>query len=264
MSDSAKVKQVGIQMVVVLVVVALLVGWAGSHLLGGGQGSDMVSTTDGGESAERLYTCGMHPNVIQKGPGICPICEMKLTPVRTESADGLDGGPTNERKILYWRAPMDPNYVSDVPGKSPMGMDLVPVYADAAESAGGHVIRIPRVTIQNMAIRTAVLGRGPLIKTIRTVGRVAYDEQQVTFINTKFEGWLEKLHVDQTGQLVSEGQPLFDVYSRELYSAQKEYLSAIEGLARMSKSTLTSARQEQQRLIEAAQIDLQGRRPDRW
>ena len=71
-------------------VVALLAGWAGSHLLGGGQRSDMVSSTDGGESVERLYTCGMHPNVLQKGPGICPICEMKLTPVRTESADGLD------------------------------------------------------------------------------------------------------------------------------------------------------------------------------
>jgi Cu(I)/Ag(I) efflux system membrane fusion protein/cobalt-zinc-cadmium efflux system membrane fusion protein len=147
---------------------------------------------------------------------------------------------------------MDPNFVSDKPGKSPMGMDLVPVYGEESEPATGHVIRIDPVTIQNMGIRTAALRRGPLIKTIRTIGRVDYDEQRVTFINTKFEGWIEKLHVNETGQYVEQGQPLFDVYSRELYTAQEEYQAAHRAVGRLADSTLPSAKEEALRMLEAA------------
>ncbi|HSK48613.1 MAG TPA: heavy metal-binding domain-containing protein, partial [Coriobacteriia bacterium] len=67
----------------------------------------------------------MHPNVLQKEPGDCPICHMKLTPLKKADEGGqASGGGTTERRVLYWRAPMDPNYISDKPGKSPMGMDL--------------------------------------------------------------------------------------------------------------------------------------------
>ncbi|MBU0616938.1 MAG: efflux RND transporter periplasmic adaptor subunit, partial [Planctomycetes bacterium] len=164
------------------------------------------------DDSVQLYTCGMHPNVIQKGPGECPICHMKLTPLK-QSGEGTavaETGP-KERKILYWRAPMDPSYISDKPGKSPMGMDLVPVYADKMQSATGKTVTIDPVTVQNMGIRTTTVSRGPLVKTIRTVGRVDYDEQTVTFIDTKFDGWIEKLHVDETGVLVEKGEPLFEV-----------------------------------------------------
>jgi len=199
----------------------------------------------------------MHPNVIQKGPGECPICHMKLTPLRADDESGSASatGP-KERKVLYWRAPMDPSYVSEKPGKSPMGMDLVPVYAPESESAAGMTISIDPVTIQNMGIRTATVRRGPLAKTIRTVGRVDYNEQTLYYLNTKFEGWIEKLSVDQTGVQVEPGQPLFDVYSPALYSAQEEFLAALRGVERLADSTMPEALEQSRRLLDAARIRL--------
>jgi len=158
--------------------------------------------------------------------------------------------------VLYWRAPMDPNYISDKPGKSPMGMDLVPVYGDEEAPASAQVIRIDPVTTQNMGIRTTTVKRGPLIKTIRTIGSVDYDEQLVTFVDTKFSGWIEKLDVDETGQHVEKGQRLFSVYSPELYAAQQEYLSAVESLPRLEASTFAPAREEAAKLVEAAATKL--------
>ena len=73
----------------------------------------ILVTADG-----QLYTCGMHPELILDEPGNCPICGMNLTPIR-----GNNQRTTGERKILYWRAPMNPNEVYDKPGKSRMGMD---------------------------------------------------------------------------------------------------------------------------------------------
>lgn len=205
---------------------------------------------------EQLYTCGMHPNVIQKGPGECPICHMKLTPLRAGDDDGGAAGGPQERKVLYWRSSMEPGFVSDRPGKDQMGMDLVPVYAEEGVSATGKYIRIDPVTVQNMGIRTATLARGPLVKTIRTVGRVDYDEETLYFINTKFEGWIEKLHVDQTGVQVEKGEPLFEVYSPALYSAQEEFLAALRGVERLAESTLTEARDQARQLVEAARVRL--------
>jgi Cu(I)/Ag(I) efflux system membrane fusion protein/cobalt-zinc-cadmium efflux system membrane fusion protein len=115
-----------------------------------------AETASASEAAE-LYTCGMHPNVVQEEPGTCPICGMDLTPVRSAAASQPASSPqsaSGERKIKYWVAPMDPTYISDKPGKSPMGMDLVPVYEDNAppESASGAVTIDPTV-VQNMGAR---------------------------------------------------------------------------------------------------------------
>jgi len=244
-------------MTVLAAVVALVAGVAGGRWFfptGGPSGNQAGSATEmtAGDD-EQWYTCGMHPNVLQRGPGECPICHMKLTPLKKADDSGqAAGGATTERRVLYWRAPMDPNYISDKPGKSPMGMDLVPVYADADESTSAHAIRIDPVTIQNMGIRTGVIKRGPLVKVIRTVGRVDYDEQTVTYINTKFKGWIERLYVDQTGQHVAGGQELFDVYSPELYAAQEEYLAATRNLPLLEGSTFPPAIEEAARLVDAA------------
>jgi len=243
---------------VVLVVVALAGGGIGGYALSQRLGTK-PSTGELGSSAgatatdgDQWYTCGMHPNVLQEGPGDCPICQMKLTPLKKDDEGGAGAEASKERKVLYWRAPMDPNYISQKPGKSPMGMDLVPVYADEEESGSAHTIRIDPVTTQNMGIRTAAVKRGPLIKTIRTVGRVDYDEPLVTFVDTKFNGWIEKLDVDETGQRVERGQLLFSVYSPELYAAQQEYLSAIQTLPLLEASTFAPARDEAVKMVEAA------------
>lgn len=240
-------------------VLGLIVGGAGGFWLtrqwAAGPGSEAQA---GGEAQTgRLYTCGMHPDVIREEPGECPICQMKLTPLKQHKADeGQKQAGPRERKILYWRAPMDPSYVSDSPGKSPMGMDLVPVYADEGESATGPTIQIDPVTIQNMGIRTTRVSRGPLVRTIRTVGRVDYDEQTLYFIDTKFEGWIETLYVNETGVQVARGDPLFDVYSPALYAAQEEFLAALRGLERLADSPVAEAREQAQRLVEAARVRL--------
>ena len=129
-----------------------------SLLLACGQGSsppsaEMASTAENAD----LYSCGMHPNVFQEGPGSCPICGMDLTPVRGAGSPAAAADPrtaSGERKIKYWVAPMDPTFISDKPGKSPMGMDLVPVYEDPTprESASGAVSIDPMV-VQNMGVR---------------------------------------------------------------------------------------------------------------
>ncbi|NOY69549.1 MAG: efflux RND transporter periplasmic adaptor subunit [Deltaproteobacteria bacterium] len=133
---------------------------------------------------------------------------------------------TGERKIAYWRAPMNPTEIYDKPGKSAMGMDLVPVYEDAA--AGGSDISIDPTTQQNMGIRTAIVQKGPLTHTLRTYGHITYDETRVTRINPKFSGWIERLYIDFKGQPVKKGEPLFTIYSPELITAQQDYLEAYQ------------------------------------
>ncbi|CUS94387.1 efflux RND transporter periplasmic adaptor subunit [Candidatus Kryptonium thompsonii] len=133
----------------------------------------------------------------------------------------------SERKILYYKDPMHPWITSDKPGKAPdCGMDLVPVYEGEEESEPG-IIRIDLAIVQNIGVKIEPVKRMRLTKTIRTVGRVDYNETKITVLTTKISGWIEKLYVDYTGKFVRKGEPLFEVYSPELVTAQEEYLRAI-------------------------------------
>jgi RND family efflux transporter MFP subunit len=163
----------------------------------------------------------MHPWIIQDHPGNCPICGMKLEPVHKTTG----AAPASERKILYYTSTMKPGETSPVPAKDSMGMDMVPVYENAA--AGSSGIAIDPATIQLMNIQTAEITRGPLRRTIRTVGTIDYNETALADVTTKFKGWIEKLYVDATGELVHRGEPLFAIYSPELYSAEAEYLAVL-------------------------------------
>jgi multidrug efflux pump subunit AcrA (membrane-fusion protein) len=116
-------------------------------------------------------------------------------------------------------------------------MEMVPVYEDEASDAA--TISIDPVTIQNMGIRLGTVVRGPLRRTVRTVGNIQPNETALTDVTTKFTGWIEKLHVDSTGKEVKKGDPLFDIYSPDLYSAQNEFLLALNGPAKMKQSALT-------------------------
>jgi multidrug efflux pump subunit AcrA (membrane-fusion protein) len=133
-----------------------------------------------------LYTCGMHPQIIQDHPGNCPICGMKLTAIHKGAGADNTASPANPSAIAV----------------------------DAA-------------TRQNMNLRTAAVTSGPLRKIIRTVGTIDYNETALAEVTTKFKGWIEKLDVDATGQLVHRGDPMFEIYSPELYSAEAEYLLAL-------------------------------------
>lgn len=131
-----------------------------------------------------------------------------------------------QRDISYWVAPMDPNYRRDDPGKSPMGMDLVPVYADEVDGEPG-VIAIDATIINNLGVRTARAQLGELSHLIETVGYVGYDEDTVQHVHTRVDGWIEKLATKATGDPVEKGQLLFELYSPTLVNAQEEYLAAL-------------------------------------
>ena len=202
-------------------------GAAGLLLAGCGRGNTTASTNSVTKE-KTLYTCGMHPQVIQDKPGNCPICGMKLTPIRKQGGVAGASAQSGERKIKYYRSTMAPGEVRQTPGKDSMGMDMVPVYEAAAAEADSSAIEIDPVTTQNMGIRTATVTRGPLRRAIRAVGVVDYDETTLADVTTKVKGWIEKLDVSATGQLVMRGDPLFEIYSPELYSAQVEYLLATD------------------------------------
>ena len=133
-----------------------------------------------------------------------------------------DDGP----EILYWVAPMDPNYRRDEPGKSPMGMDLVPVYA-GDEAADSGVVSIDPTLLNNLGVHTALAQRGSLPRRIDTVGYIGYDEDTLQHVHTRVDGWIEKLATTATGDPVTKGQLLFELYSPTLVNAQQEYLAAL-------------------------------------
>ena len=174
-------------------------------------------------AAKQLYTCGMHPQIVRDAPGNCPICGMKLQPVRANAASVASA--SGERKIQFYKSTMMPGEVSPTPGKDSMGMDLVPVY-DSENSATSN-IQIDSVTIQRMNLRTALVEHGPVRREFRAVGVVAYNEQGLRDITTKYEGWLEKMIVNATWATVKAGDPLFEIYSPDLYNAQLNYVVAL-------------------------------------
>jgi len=133
-----------------------------------------------------------------------------------------------EKKILYWVAPMDANFRRDGPGKSPMGMDLVPVYEEAEKSAGEPAIQISPAVINNIGVKKAKVKRENLHRIIDTVGYVMPDDNKSSHIHVRSEGWIEKLFVKTTNEMVQKGQPLFQIYSPQLVNAQAEYLQALE------------------------------------
>jgi Cu(I)/Ag(I) efflux system membrane fusion protein len=202
------------------------------------------------QSAKQLWTCGMHPQVIQDHPGNCPICGMKLVPVKNSSTSQPAAAAENKgRKIKYWRAPMDPNYISDKPGKSPMGMDLVPVYEEEAPADTG--IRVDPNFIQNFGVRTAKVEKGSIPADIRTVGILDYDQKRIVSVNTKFEGWIEKAKVNYIGEQVRKGDVLFEIYSPQLVTTQQEYLANLDYVNKLSANGDPDAVKRARLLLDA-------------
>jgi multidrug efflux pump subunit AcrA (membrane-fusion protein) len=162
-----------------------------------------------------------------------------------------DSSQRGERKIKYWVAPMDPTYIRDKPGKSPMGMDLVPFYEDDSAEQDGKVIRIDPVTVQNMGVRTSKVKRAPLQTSLRTIGHVTYDEGLVEHIHTKISGWVEKLFVRTTGEEIQKGQEILSIYSPELVATEEEYLQALSYRVKVADSPLEDVVRGAETLLES-------------
>lgn len=201
------------------------------------------------EEAKQLYSCGMHPEVISDKPGNCPICGMKLTPIKGASPATTSPPEKKEKKILYWRAPMDPTEIYDRPGKSKMGMDLIPVY-EGEEGAGIGTITIDGAIQQNMNLRLSKVEKMPLQRTIRALGKITFAQDKEYTVTTKISGWVEKLYVNTEGEIVHRGQPLLKIYSPELVSTQEELLLAIKNYERVAQSPIEDVRRQAQQLVE--------------
>ncbi|GEB70024.1 Cu(I)/Ag(I) efflux system membrane protein CusB [Pseudoalteromonas carrageenovora] len=172
------------------------------------------------------------------GAGVLAITQQFLT---DSSAAGEQQHALKEP--LYWVAPMDSNYKRDEPGLSPMGMDLVPVYKDDANSSPGTVTISPEV-VNNLGVRTSKVQLKTLQSDINTVGYVQYNQDQLIHIHPRVEGWLETLFVKAQGAQVKAGEPLYTLYSPQLVNAQEEFLLAVNRnntvLIRAAKARLES------------------------
>ncbi|UTV29587.1 efflux RND transporter periplasmic adaptor subunit [Photobacterium atrarenae] len=144
----------------------------------------------------------------------------------SESSGSTASSVSNEP--LYWVAPMDPNYKRDKPGKSPMGMDLIPVYADdvAGSSTKPGTVKIDPAVENNLGVKTAPVELGKLSPRISTVGYIAFDESRLWQTNVRVSGWVEKLMINAIGEQVRQGDVLFTLYSPDLVKAQEELLNA--------------------------------------
>ncbi len=186
-----------------------------------GEGTEVKSP----ESAEQLYVCPMHPQVTDDHASDCPICGMKLVPMKQT---GKTGGT---KKIAFYRSPMDPSVTSPTPRKDEMGMDYVPVYDD--ELGGGESTVTGRATVsidpaqqQLIGLRTAPAVRSKISGGWQTVGRVEANPTAIGKVTVKVAGYVEKVMVDFVGQPVHKGEALFTFYSPELHTAQQDYLLA--------------------------------------
>jgi RND family efflux transporter MFP subunit len=214
-----------------------------------------MTAADSTTRPKQLWTCGMHPQVIQDHPGTCPICHMKLVPLNMDS-DADAGNPADgKKKILYYWDPMlGPSSIAHAPGKSAMGMDLVPVYED--QQSAGPTVRIDPTIVQNMGVRTAEVSRGPLQKTVRTLGILEVPEPAQYEINLKINGWIKNLYANQEGMHVHTGEPLFDLYSPDLQVAEEELIGAVRSLKSLDPKANDAMRMETQNLVDSAKQKL--------
>lgn len=209
-------------------------------------------TGDSSETAsgeKQLYTCGMHPQIISDEPGICPICEMKLVPIKKTSQK------SGERKILFYRNPMNPNIISDHPQKDEMGMDYVPVYEE--DEGSESVVTIDPHVQQNMNIKTAIVENKKLSSQVNTNAVLVTDETQEYIVTTKVDGWIEKLYVNYTGQKVLKGAKLMDIYSPMLITAQQELLTALSYQSSLKGSSLSEIKNSSNEMLMNAVRKLQ-------
>ncbi len=248
------------------------VSGGGQKSVPGGEKTVAAGTGQAQKEGKRkvlYWRAPMDPNYKSDKPGKSPM-GMDLVPVyedevsgggqksvpggeKTVAAGTGQGKKEGKRKILYWRAPMDPNYISDKPGKSPMGMDLVPVYED--EVSSGQVNISPAV-VQQIGVTTTEVKKGPFHKTITTYGTSTWNEGSLAAMNAKIDGWIEKLNVNETGQMVKKGQPLVEIYSPQLLTAQQEYLSALADARSVGKSSYGYIAEASRQLPEAARMRL--------
>lgn len=175
---------------------------------------------------------------------------MDYVPVYADEAAGAQADkPTG--KILYYRNPMGLPDTSPEPKKDPMGMDYIPVYEGEEPAAGAPLVKISVDKVQKLGVRTEAAAPRELTRTVRAVATIQADERRLHTVAPKFEGWIQKLYVNTTGQLVRRGEALMDVYSPDLITAQQEYLIAWKGTQTV-KGGSPEVQASMQQLVDSA------------
>ena len=162
--------------------------------------------------------------------------------------------PAAERKVLYYKDPMGRPDTSPVPKKDEMGMDYLPVYEDETGGDAGEdgaLVRISPARVQMLGVRTEVAAPRTLVRPVRAVGTVQFSERQLAVVSTKFEGWIERLIVNTTGEAVRRGAPLMQIYSPVLVQTQQDYVDAETMAASLSAGDAES-QAAAERLVEGA------------
>jgi multidrug efflux pump subunit AcrA (membrane-fusion protein) len=226
-----------------------------------------AGTTGDYPKEHRTYTCPMHPEFLTDNPNDhCPKCGMHVVEKQAERREsdgksvsvstGQEGA--GQKKVLFYRNPMNPTITSPVPMKDEMGMEYVPVYANEAAPASSGVAGMATVQITSDGIHLSGVQTEPAVvervaRSVRTVGTVTADETRVRHVHTKTAGWIEKLFVNFTGQLVRKGQPILSMYSQELLASQQEFLRARETAAKFAASELPEVRIGGEELLQSAE-----------
>jgi multidrug efflux pump subunit AcrA (membrane-fusion protein) len=157
------------------------------------------------------------------------------------AGDSAPAGRRTERKIAFYRSPMDPSIHSEHPTQDSMGLDFIPVYSDEVEAPASAVVGRASVVIpadrrKLLGVQSEPLTRAPLSRAIRTVGRIVPDERLLHHVHTKYDGFIEHVYVDFIGKYVKKGEPLLSIYSPDLYATQQEYLLARKAARELAKS----------------------------
>lgn len=155
------------------------------------------------------------------------------------------------RKVLYWYDPMVPEQHFDHPGLSPMGMQMVPKYANEVGPAESGVVRIDPRVIENLGVRTAVVKVAPLDQTVRVPATVTWDARESVTISARVDATIDRLYVRAPFDSVHKGEPLADVLAPEWSAAAAEYLA----LAHADSAAARSLRGAALRRLHALGMD---------
>ncbi len=164
-----------------------------------------------------------------------------------------------EKEVLFYRNPMNPGVTSPVPAKDTMGMDYIAVYADggAADNGPAGTVTIDPVMEQNIGVRTTIAKEQVLSRTVRAVGRIAYNEEKLYRIHPKVEGWIDELFVKQTGEQVGVDTMLLAIYSPQLVATQQEYLLALKNAKVLDNSSFPDIREGAIDLVKSSKRRLE-------
>jgi Cu(I)/Ag(I) efflux system membrane fusion protein len=230
--------------------------------------------------AGQRYHCPMHPTYITDRPGDCPICGMRLVPIKDVATTGParpeTSGHQPSESLAHiqpgqFYCPMHPEVVQDGSGRCPKcGMQLVEKKEDAgrpgqpsapADSAktvpGRTMIHLSPEKRQLIGLTLAPVERRRLVQTLRTAAVVEHDETRFYRVAPRFAGWVRRLYVNFTGAPLEHGQPMLRVYSPELYAAQNDYLVAWRAWQQLPPDAHEEARAAARALWEAARLRLE-------